>query len=194
MPTTVRIPLWRRGSRPGGVGITVARRGRLDNVPRELRVDTHTCNARTRAGQVLLFLTDRVTAAQPDELRYADPSMAHPPTAQVIQHQVRHNRDVGMTVDLRGVPCSDQPTRAARMDHSGARTIKINAATLADGRMNLDSNGATCRHSPATLDWSLACPAGVYLTRGYLEPGDERDGEIHPPLQRPSHSPVGDGT
>ena len=98
MPTTVRIPLWRRGSRPGGVGITVARRGWLDNVPRELRVDTHTCDARTRAGQMLLFLTDRVTAAQPDERRYADPSMAHPPIAQVIQHQVRHNRDVGMTV------------------------------------------------------------------------------------------------
>jgi hypothetical protein len=98
MPTTDGIPLWRKGSRPDGVGITVARRGWLDHVPRELRVDTHTCNARTRAGQVLLCLTDRETAAQPDELRYADPSMAHPPTAQMIQHQGRHNRDVGMTV------------------------------------------------------------------------------------------------
>ena len=41
-----------------------------------------------RSGQVHLFLTDRVTAAQPDELRYADPSTAHPPTAQVIQTKV----------------------------------------------------------------------------------------------------------
>jgi hypothetical protein len=48
---------------------------------------------------VLLFLTERVMAAQSDELRYAEPLMAHPPTAAVIQHQGRHNRDVGMTVD-----------------------------------------------------------------------------------------------
>jgi hypothetical protein len=44
--------------------------------PATARVDTHTRNARTRAGQVPLS-HDWVTAAQPDELRYADPSMAH---------------------------------------------------------------------------------------------------------------------
>jgi hypothetical protein len=43
---------------------------------------TRTCNAGTRTGQVLLFLTERVTAAKPDELRYADPLMARPPTAR----------------------------------------------------------------------------------------------------------------
>jgi hypothetical protein len=61
-----------------------------------MRVDRHTCRCPHPRWQALLVLTERVTTAQPDELRYADPLMAHPPTSQVIQDQGRHNREVGM--------------------------------------------------------------------------------------------------
>jgi hypothetical protein len=75
-----------------------------------------------------------------------------------------------VSADLCGVACAEQPTQAAQMDHSGARTIKINATIFGRSRMNLDSNGAR----PA--DWSAdsGSPAEASMWCHTLSPAARR--------------------
>ncbi len=99
MPTRPRFSSWRKEICTSWVGITTPPRRRLNDARRQLRRDAHPLRPRFPRGHVLLFLLKPRNRAQYGPPDYADPISHIPFIPRAMQHQGRHNHEVGIVGD-----------------------------------------------------------------------------------------------
>ncbi len=99
MPTRPRFSSWRKEICTSWVGITTPPLRRLNDARRQLRRDAHPLRPRFPRGHVLLFLLKPRNRARYGPPDYADPISHIPFIPQAMQHQGRHNHEVGIVGD-----------------------------------------------------------------------------------------------